>query len=348
MKDLKGHIYYNEDYIEIEHYDPNKDIKWNEMSGVYFAPKDEGDIGFGDYKHSYKITPGTKIFKHYSSVDVLDELGYYDKYNKRLEKKYGEDARKNGVVINSYASLDEHSHILYNPNSNYMERQRAAIRIIIRKYNPQICHFTSEDELNPTQYVVLKHDSLVKEESDLKYLKSFENYKLNEVIMYQNGNYTNDEIMNWSIQDLVKFIMRVEEENDYDADEGRALHYASDLNHVLNKLKNFPVNTELYRYLYLPEDEKFNESDIGDCYVSDIKDMDDPFFQSIDQGYPDDDNGYVVKVEVNKNDIDFEQTLVQNLEYSLESEIRLKENSNPKIVWIKSILDDEFGTWFKN
>lgn len=188
---VKKGIYYNQESIKIEHYCPTKDIRWNEISGNYFAPEGEGDLGFGMYKHEYYIKPDTKIYKHYSSRSFLKDKGYYYKFNSRIKRKYNHFAESwnnntrntsDGVAkIESYHDLYLWASLTDDPNLCYLESQLAAVKMIKREYNPQVVYFASEDDLNPEQYIILDKNCLEKISHKLvaedRFIKTFEEHK---------------------------------------------------------------------------------------------------------------------------------------------------------------------------
>ncbi len=137
--------------VEIEHRTKGEDINFVPKTGAFFAPKGTTDIGFGKKKINRCIKKDAKIFKYEGSYEWLDNRGLLDTENKKLKKKYG---------YNTLRRLWENNHELRNPNDAYFETQKRAIRQIKREKNPDIIHFSSEDDLNPNQFIVLNLKSL--------------------------------------------------------------------------------------------------------------------------------------------------------------------------------------------
>lgn len=93
--------------------------------------------------------------------------------------------------------------------------------------------------------------------------------------------------------------------------------------------KNIPDVIRLFRYLEVDEESKIRTEHLGIHFVSNKKDINDDFLDSIWVG---DKDGYIVEIETTKNQIDVKETIENNLYYPDEHEITLKENAKYKII----------------
>ena len=152
----------------------------------------------------------------------------------------------------------------------------------------------------------------------MKYIKTFES-KSNYDFLLTIQNMEKSEIYDYIKDHMQGFGY---DEEDIGKDEYEMFFK---LKNKMNKLKK---SLDLYRILYLPNIEYFKHKQIGHHFVLDYKIFsDDEFRASVD--IPEyNDNLYIVHVKVDKDEIDFENTILQNLAYPHEKEILL-HNENP-------------------
>lgn len=139
---------------EIEHYSDEKAPSFRSPTGTYFAPKDAGDPGFGENRFNRHIKPDANIITPGNSFEVMEKRGLLDTPDSKLARLYGEENNTLRKLLDNESDLD-------NPNDAIMEVQKRAVKILKRE-NPDahIIKFEDEDDLNPTQYVVLKKEAL--------------------------------------------------------------------------------------------------------------------------------------------------------------------------------------------
>ena len=128
------------------------------------------------------------------------------------------------------------------------------------------------------------------------------------------NNMTQQEIMSFIIDHLVGYGF---EEEDIDST------YYRSFNKILKKLSNLPKIIDLYRIIEIPNIEHFKQKEIGHHYVLDFNTFkSDGFRVSVDIS-DSNENLYIIHAQVNKEEIDFESTIIQQLAYPNEKEITL-------------------------
>lgn len=98
-----------------------------------------------------------------------------------------------------------------------------------------------------------------------------------------------------------------------------------DLESLLEWLNGLPETIILYRLLYLNEGDKINKEELGDHYSDNKKEL---LYNHHNKGsiYGDyGENGILITVKVNKDQIDILNTLHNNIMYPHEQEITLKD-----------------------
>jgi len=98
-----------------------------------------------------------------------------------------------------------------------------------------------------------------------------------------------------------------------------------DLESLLEWLNDLPQTITLYRLLYLHEGEEINKEELGDHYSDNKREL---LYNHHNKGSIYSDSGdkvILLKVEVEKNQIDIINTLHNNIMYPHEQEITLKD-----------------------
>ena len=107
-------------------------------------------------------------------------------------------------------------------------------------------------------------------------------------------------------------------------------------------LNNIPNKIELYRYLDVESKKDINLEELGICYIADnhyllssfeIQD----FFEKIGLNPDEDSNIYMVTIITSKNDINFEETIINRLSYPTEYEFTLNKNAKYKVKKIEKV-----------
>jgi hypothetical protein len=200
-----------------------------------------------------------------------------------------------------------------------------------------------------------------------KYIKTFENYILNESFDYDDyvkkyGKEFADEMAksNWAkssvnkkkkeytlsnitIEDI-KYIIdnrgNIGDKDD-DINEEEALTHILEL---IDTLKNLPNTITLYRVISANSIDEINKEDLGKHYILDKWMVDGDLLNSAGINADDiHDNVYVFTIETDKSNIDIKYTIITNYAYQTENEISLINNSKINIIKIDNIDDFDNG-----
>lgn len=108
----------------------------------------------------------------------------------------------------------------------------------------------------------------------------------------------------------------------------------SELDSLIDYVKDLPENIKLYRILSVDSKEDINTKELGSHYSTSKKDLLDS--HSYVEGYGE--NYYLVTVEVDKKLIDIEETISNRILYPNEQEITLKnKGKGVEIIKIQKI-----------
>jgi hypothetical protein len=109
--------------------------------------------------------------------------------------------------------------------------------------------------------------------------------------------------------------------------------YENNLLEILDWLNGLPEETILYRLLYVGDDEKIDKEFLGDHYTPNKKEL---LYNHYNEGSIYGGNGghpVLVKVKINKEQIDIFNTIHNNINFPHEEEITLKnKGKNVKII----------------
>lgn len=111
-------------------------------------------------------------------------------------------------------------------------------------------------------------------------------------------------------------LIQIGMENSFD-DESSAKNH---LKGIMNKLNSLPQSFNLYRVVFLNKPSDLNRTDIGRHYVLNKKELEKnhQYISHVGGGKP-----YMLTVKVNKNNIDVDATLLNQMKYPHENEITM-------------------------
>lgn len=109
---------------------------------------------------------------------------------------------------------------------------------------------------------------------------------------------------------------------------------------VINKL---PTNVRLYRILQVDKRSDINKKNLGKHFTDNKDNFDDGFLQSLgfSRGEIQEKKFYIVTILIDKNQIDFENTVATRLTHPYEDEYTLKENAIYKIIEVEQFLPED-------
>jgi hypothetical protein len=99
-----------------------------------------------------------------------------------------------------------------------------------------------------------------------------------------------------------------------------------------------PDEIELMKIVYLKSERELDKDDLNVHYFANPEDTEN--IKSILNRTENEDEPYLITVRTNKQNIDFEATLRNNLLYQFEYETTLKPKSDVKIIKIERLKDD--------
>jgi hypothetical protein len=110
----------------------------------------------------------------------------------------------------------------------------------------------------------------------------------------------------------------------------------TELNYPIG-FKNIPSQLHLFRYLDVEDESKIKQHQFGVHYVTRKGDIDHDFLNSIMAN--EDHNGFIVEIETTKDQIDVNETIINNLYFPDENEITLKEDGKYNVIGIEKFED---------
>lgn len=96
------------------------------------------------------------------------------------------------------------------------------------------------------------------------------------------------------------------------------------LMNILDGLKKLPNIITLYRIVFIESLDDLNTQELGSHYVLDKDDLESSHYSSPHDGA--NGNPFMISVKAQKNMIDFNTTITNNIQYPHETEITLKNN----------------------
>ena len=108
-------------------------------------------------------------------------------------------------------------------------------------------------------------------------------------------------------------------------------------------IKTLPNPMFLYRILQVDSKRLINKKSLGKHFTDNKDNFDENFLSSIGFSIGDieEQKFYIVTIQVNLSEIDFENTIATRLAHSYEDEYTLKTNANYKIVEIEQFLPND-------
>jgi hypothetical protein len=105
------------------------------------------------------------------------------------------------------------------------------------------------------------------------------------------------------------------------------------LNWFFEVYENVPQEMTLYRILYLEKKSDLNRKIIGLHFTDNNKNFDNGFLQNLGFSRSEIDSSkfYIITINVNRNDIDWENTVATRLQHPYEDEYTLKRTAKYKI-----------------
>ena len=118
---------------------------------------------------------------------------------------------------------------------------------------------------------------------------------------------------------------------------GEAKEY---LDWFFKQMKTLPNPMILYRILQVESEKFINKKSLGKHFTDSKDNFDENFLSSLgfSRGDIEEQKFYIVTIQVNLSEIDFENTVATRLAHSYEDEYTLKENANYKIIEVEQFL----------
>lgn len=107
-------------------------------------------------------------------------------------------------------------------------------------------------------------------------------------------------------------------------------------------IDNLPQKVELYRILQVDNKKFINKQKLGIHFTDDKSNFDDGFLQSLgfSRGEIEEKKFYIVTIQIDKELIDFENTIATRLSHPYEDEYTINKDANYKITSIEQFLPD--------
>ncbi len=162
----------------------------------------------------------------------------------------------------------------------------------------------------------------------MKYLKTFEKYGQDFYELNINLEY----VKNLNKEQMLKFI-ESQWEDGIDEDKEEAIF--SSLSELKSMLSNYNESDTitLFRILNTYSEEEIRRDRLGEHYITSLNNIDSLFIRDI--GLNPSMNMYSVEVKARVSDINFNKTIISNVDYPYEMEITLLDDSNIEIINIK-------------
>lgn len=147
---------------------------------------------------------------------------------------------------------------------------------------------------------------------------------------YLNENNSFNELKEWSYEYVKK---NTEGFNSYED----GVDYLDWFFEILDSL---PSKLNLYRILQVDNKSDINKKTIGYHFTDNKNNFDDGFLQSLgfSRSEIQDKNFFIVTILIDKNQIDFRNTITTRLSHPYEDEYTIKDNANYQIIGIEHFL----------
>ena len=115
------------------------------------------------------------------------------------------------------------------------------------------------------------------------------------------------------------------------------------LDWFFKQMKTLPTPMILYRILQVDSKKFINKKSLGKHFTDSKDNFDENFLSSLgfSKGDIEEYKFYIVTIQVNLSEIDFENTIATRLAHSYEDEYTLKENANYKIIEVEQFLPND-------